>query len=135
MRRILLLLAMVVSLVSCVDSTTIKAQTQTESALTDRVEVLYFHGKQRCITCNAIEELTREVVDSLNNDNIVMRVIDISQKENEATADKYEVSWSSLILDRGGKIVNLTDMGFGYAKNRPKEFKKNLTEALTQIMK
>lgn len=27
------------------------------------VEVLYFHGKQRCVTCKAIESCTREVID------------------------------------------------------------------------
>lgn len=33
-------------------------QAQTDSY----VEVLYFHGKQRCITCKSIEKYTREVV-------------------------------------------------------------------------
>ena len=27
------------------------------------VEVLYFHGKQRCVTCKAIEKYAKEVVD------------------------------------------------------------------------
>lgn len=134
MKRILLLLLTVaLSLVSCGGSTTKKAQTKIKQ--TDCVEILYFHGKKRCITCNAIERLTKEVVDSLGSDKIIMRVIDISQKENQTTADKYKVTWSSLILDRNGKVENLTEMGFGYAKNRPAEFKKKLTESITQILK
>ena len=28
----------------------------------DRVEILYFHGKQRCATCMAIEKNTKEAV-------------------------------------------------------------------------
>lgn len=135
MRRILLLLVVVFSLVSCGNSTTEKAQATAESKQNDCVEVLYFHGRQRCIACNAIEKLTKEVVDSLDNHKIVIKIIDISQKENEAIADTYEVTWSSLILDRNGKIENLTDMGFSYAKGQPDVFKQKLTESLTQILK
>lgn len=135
MRHICLLLAILFSFASCGGNATKKGQTTTETSLTDGVEVLYFHGKQRCVTCNAIEKLTKEVVDSLNNDKIVMKIIDISQKENQPTADKYEVTWSSLILDRNGKVENLTDMGFSYAKNQPEEFKKKLTESLKSILR
>lgn len=31
----------------------------------DRVEVIYFHGKQRCATCMAIEKNAKEVVNTL----------------------------------------------------------------------
>lgn len=30
----------------------------------DAVEVIYFHGKQRCATCNAIEREAQQLVDS-----------------------------------------------------------------------
>ena len=97
----------------------------------DVTQVFYFHTKKRCATCNAIEQLTKQVVDSLAQAGIVMRTVDIT--ENESLADKYEISWSSLVLDRGGKIENLTDMAFRYAKNRPQEFKSKLVDALKKI--
>lgn len=37
---------------------------QEVSAQGDRVEVIYFHGKQRCVTCRAIEQLTNEVLEA-----------------------------------------------------------------------
>ena len=123
-----LIIAAAFMLISCGSTPSKK---QAETIADDVTQVLYFHGKQRCITCNAIEKLTKEVVDSLANEKVVMKVIDITQ--DEATADKYEVTWSSLILDRGGKIENLTEMGFGYAKNQPQVFKSKLVEALTKI--
>lgn len=135
MRKILFILLAVVGLTSCGNSQRASAQTPDKTGQNDYVEVLYFHGKQRCITCNAIEKLTKEVVDSLKSDKVVMRVIDISKKKNEAIADKYEVTWSSLVLDRGGKVENLTDMGFGYAKNQPDVFKQKLTESITKLLK
>lgn len=132
MKRIFLLITLTISLISCGGGSQ-KKQEITKVQQTDVTEVIYFHGKQRCITCNAIEKLTKEVIDSLANEKVVMKIIDISQKENEAIADKYEVTWSSLILDRGGKIENLTEMGFGYAKNQPQVFKAKLVEGLTKI--
>ena len=126
--RSLFVIAAALMLISC-DSTPSKKQAKTIAD--DVTQVLYFHGKQRCVTCNAIEKLTKEVVDSLDNEKIAMKVIDITK--DEATADKYEVTWSSLILDRGGKVQNLTEMGFGYAKNQPQVFKAKLVEALTKI--
>lgn len=134
----ILLLTILMSLVSCTNHTAKKPQPTQIPQPTDGVEVLYFHGKQRCITCNAIERLTKEVVDSVGSvgsNKIVMRIIDISQNKNQAIADKYEVSWSSLIIVYNGKVENLTQMGFAYAKNRPTEFKMKLTQSLTQIMK
>lgn len=133
MKRISLLFVIALLLVACGGSAPKKTQAEAKQA--DCVEVLYFHGKKRCVTCNAIEKLTQEVVDSLGNNKIRMRIIDISEKEYEATADKYEVTWSSLILDHNGKVENLTEMGFAYAKNRPEEFKKRLTESIIQMLK
>ena len=38
-----------------------------EAVADDCVQILYFHGKQRCATCTAIERLTREVIDSIGS--------------------------------------------------------------------
>ncbi len=138
MKKLLLLLAIISSFVACGN-----AQKKTENVATqtnsDKIEVLYFHGKQRCITCRAIETLTNEVLDSdfaeaQKSGKVIFKIIDISQKENEAIADKYEVTWSSLILDKGGKVVNLTDMGFSYAKNQPEVFKSKLKEEIAKLL-
>lgn len=138
-RRILILLAIAAGVVACggapalpVASEVVQQQSDTV-AQDDCVQVLYFHGKKRCITCNAIERLSRQVVDSIGSDRVVMRVIDISDPTNEQIADKYEVTWSSLILVRGDRSENLTKMGFGCAKNRPAEFKASLGEQIDKI--
>ena len=57
------------------------------------VEVLYFHGKQRCVTCKAIESCTREVIDEQFNAQVKegkvrFRAIDISTPDGEKLADR-----------------------------------------------
>ena len=71
----------------------------------DRVEVIYFHGKQRCATCMAIEKNAKEVVNTLfanelKNGTVIFKTVDISTPEGEKIADKYEVTWSSLFVNK-----------------------------------
>ena len=109
----------------------------------NHIEVLYFHGSQRCITCRAIESNTIALLDSIYSKEkadgkIVFRVIDISDEKNEKIADKYEVTWSSLFVNgwKNGKesVNNMTEFGFSYAKNSPDEFKKGLKDKIDQML-
>jgi len=103
------------------------------------VEVLYFHGAQRCITCMAIEKLTTEVVQSdfkkeMESGKLKFQIVDISK--NEKLADKYKVSWSSLIIavNANGKEDNfdMTRFAFSTARFKPEEFKTALKNFLAQ---
>lgn len=100
----------------------------------DKVSVLYFHGKQRCITCRAIEKCAREVVAGMDPSQVEMRVIDISDDANSEIVEKYEVAWSSLILERGEQSTDLTDMAFRYAKNNPEEVNTLLKGEITKML-
>lgn len=110
----------------------------------DMIEVLYFHGKQRCISCKAIENLTKEVLEAdfakeLKDGKIVFKVINISTKEGEKIADKYEVSWSSLYINKWEKGKerrnNMTEFSFSYAKSSPEKFKAGIKEKISNLLK
>ena len=144
MKKALLMLTLAIGLFSC---STKSSESQTDVTLVaedvkDHVELIYFHGKQRCITCRAIEKFSKEVVDSLvatgvPADELSFKVIDID--ENEALADSYEVTGSSLFLVKynGGQETrdNLTSFGFGNAKSKPDVFKQGLTEKIETALK
>lgn len=107
----------------------------------DRVEVVYFHGKQRCATCLAIEENAKSVVgeffsEEVKNGTVVFKTVDISTPEGESMADDYEVTWSSLFVNKwknGTETRNdLTEFGFANARSNPDEFKKGLTDKIRQ---
>ncbi len=132
MKHIIISLALIFAFISCANTS------KNEEATSVQIEegtlhILSFHNKKRCITCNAIETLTREVVAELNNPKIVLRVMEIS--ENEDVANEYEVSWSSLILDNGTSSNNITQMAFQHAKNEPEIFKAKLKEEISNMMK
>ena len=138
MRKSITLMMLVIALVSCGTKgakQNANNETKTESRIADGTLKLYsFHTNQRCITCRAIEKLTREVVAEMANDKIQLEVINISEKWNESIAEKYEVTWTSLIADNGTRN-DLTKMGFSYAKNQPEVFKAKLKEELTKMLK
>lgn len=89
------------------------------------VEVLYFHGKQRCVTCKAIEKYTKEVVNAdlaelVKNGKLRFKETDTSTPEGEKLAEKYRVSWSSLYVNKwkNGKEErnDMTRFGFQNAE-------------------
>ena len=130
MKRVLL------SMVVCMMAIVMQAQ---------RVEVRYFHGKQRCITCRSIEKCAKEVLEESfasqqKSKKISMKVIDFSTEQGKPIAANHKVSYSSLFIvkiDKKGKETrtNLTRQGFQYAKRNPGEFKKILKEEISKVLK
>ncbi len=139
MKRATIALFALIIFVSCANNTTAQTQNgkdsvETKAEQSSVVEVLYMHGKQRCATCIAIGEEAEAYVKELANENVVMKTIDFSSSEGEKIADKYEVASSSLIVVKGDKVDNITAMSFQYARNNPKQFKKNLAEAIQKMV-
>ncbi|MEY8587128.1 nitrophenyl compound nitroreductase subunit ArsF family protein [Phocaeicola sartorii] len=145
MRKLFYLLIATLVLVSCGNGSKKKTgENQAEEIQSNRIEVLYFHGAQRCITCRAIETNTVALLDSFYSKEkaagkIIYKVIDISKKENEAIADKYEVTWSSLFVNgwKDGKenVNNMTEFSFSNAKNAPDKFKEGIKSKIDELLK
>lgn len=134
MKRVIFLLAMAMIFTACGssnknndDEQVSEPQEQATANVSDaKVQVYYFHGKQRCPSCVAIQKVASETVAEAFSDNpeVEFVEVDFSVKANEALADKYEVAWSSLIIASGEKHTNLTEEGFANAMRNPEELKK-----------
>lgn len=108
------------------------------------MEVLCFHGKQRCITCRTIEETTENLVntefaDEIKSGKLVFRIIDITKEENEKIVDRYEVTWSSLFIirykDGKEKVENMTEFAFANARKSPDTFKAGVSAKINEMLK
>lgn len=69
----------------------------------DKLTVLYLHSSIRCVTCNAMEKMTREVLDAdfaeeMRAGRIEFRIDDF--QENDAIARKYDIRASNVVLVR-----------------------------------
>lgn len=109
----------------------------------DGVEVLCFHGAQRCTTCIAIENGAKEVVetqfaDLIEEGKVRFQIIDLTQSEGEALAERYEVTWSSLFVNKwqDGKetVNNLTEFAFATARSNPAKFKAELKTEIEKLL-
>lgn len=144
MKNILFILLVILALSSCGNNQDARVKSIAKSAQKDVIEILYFHGKQRCITCNAMEKLTKEVIEKdfaqqVKDGEIIFDIVDISTKEGEKIADKYEVTWSSLYInkwkDGHESKNNMTDFGFSYAKNSPDVFRSGIKKKIDELLK
>lgn len=108
------------------------------------VEVLYFHGKQRCVTCIAIGDNSKDVVNKdfapqVKAGKVKFKEIDISTEDGEKLADKYRVSGSALYVNqwKNGKEQrnDMTLFGFENAKNDTPAFRKGLKDKINQLLK
>ena len=138
MKTKLLLLIICISTLSC---TWTKSQKENTSQIKNGVEVLYFHAKQCCATCMAIENNTKALLDEsfskeINDSLIVFRSLEIT--ENPEIARKHQVSFSSLIIvdiENGKEApVNLTDYAFSKARTSPDTFKDELRATILKML-
>src|SRR5574344_2863552 len=108
------------------------------------VEVLYFHSKQRCPTCIAIGDNSKDVVNKdfakqVKAGKVKFKEIDISTPEGEIIGDKYRVTWSSLYVNqwKNGKETRneMTQFGFENARNHTLAFRVGLKNMINQLLK
>lgn len=85
------------------------------------VNVYYFHGKQRCKTCLAIEQVAKNAIEASYKDNSKVQFVEVNMDEdkNESLVEKYEITFSSLIIAKGENHTDLTEQAFANAVNTP----------------
>ncbi len=87
------------------------AEEATQAA--SKTVVYYFHGNQRCRTCNKIEALTKKIMEEgfaaqLKDGSMEVRVVNVDQAENEHFVTDYELAVRSVVLSKldSGKETN-----------------------------
>lgn len=96
-----------------------------------KIEVIQFHSEHRCITCNKIEDLTKETLKSYKE--ISFKLVNVDDKKNDKISEQFEAYGTALFLHnpKTGKKKNLTEFAFMNAGNKEKfikELKKHVDE-------
>ncbi|MCK9422495.1 MAG: nitrophenyl compound nitroreductase subunit ArsF family protein [Bacteroidales bacterium] len=105
-----------------------------------KVEVYYFHFTRRCMTCNNVEKVSKEAVETqfpiqVKNGEIVFKGVNLDEKEGEAIGAKYKIEGQTLIVISGDKRIDLTDKGFMYANDNPAKLRAEIKKAVEELMK
>ena len=140
MKRILFLSLMLTFLMSSLSLEAQNKKTQkVATTVSNKIEVYYFHYTRRCITCNAVETVTKEAIAEMypaqfKKGQIAFKSINLDEKQNEAIARKCQAEGQALILLHNGERVDLTDKGFMYAKSTPEKLKEELKTAIDALL-
>lgn len=98
------------------------------------IEVIQFHSEHRCMTCNKIETLTREVLKSYPG--VPFTLVNVDVKKNDKKAAQFEATGTALFLynPKTGKKKELTDFAFMQAGNKDK-FAEGLKKEIDLFLK
>ncbi len=83
-----------------------------EDQVTRGTKVYYFHGNVRCKTCNAFEQLTREVLQNqfqkeMATGEIVFQVVNIDENANSHFVTDFGLTTKSIVLFHQGQYKSL----------------------------
>lgn len=115
-------------------------QQQSEKALSEKVEVYYFHYTRRCVTCNTVESETKKHLETLypelvKNGKISFTSINLEEASSKAIAEKCGATGQSLLVVSGNKKTDLTQAGFMYARSQPDKLKAEIKSAIDPLVK
>lgn len=104
------------------------------------VEIILFHGKQRCMNCQAIEKETQSLMDNqlaqlAKDGKVKFRIIDFSTEEGKPLADEFKVSFTSLFLVSPEGKEDLTKFAIGNARTNAEEFRNELKNKVMKVAK
>ncbi|MCX6266095.1 MAG: nitrophenyl compound nitroreductase subunit ArsF family protein, partial [Bacteroidetes bacterium] len=104
------------------------------------VTVYYFHFSRRCMTCNNVEKVSKEAVETqypaqVKASEITFKSVNLDEKAGEAIGEKYKIEGQTLIVICGDKRVDLTDKGFLYANDSPAKLKAEIKKAVDGMLK
>ena len=109
----------------------IEANTENKAEV-KQVDVYYFHGDRRCVTCKAVGAVAKSLVENRYGENAKVNFIEINIDEagNEEIVEKFKVSGSGLLVYNGEKPLDITAYAFQYAIVNPDKLKNKLIQLI-----
>jgi hypothetical protein len=103
------------------------------------ITVYYFHFTRRCTTCNNVEKVSKNAVESLYPAQVKAKEIsfvsvNLDEKSGEAIGAKNKIEGQTLIVISGDKRVDLTEKGFMYANSSPEKLKAEIKRAVDGML-
>ena len=125
------------SLIACNAQTS--ENQHTGNVISEDVQVYYFHNTKRCVTCNAVENETKMVLETFYSDKMKTGSIDftslnLEEDDGETMAEKLHVSGQTLLIVKGETRLNLTNEGFMNARTNPTKFHEILKTQLDKLL-
>ena len=109
-------------------------QKSTQVSEAGDVEVLYFHFSRRCVTCRAVEEVSKEAIVDLYGGKVPFNGYNLEEQEGKEKGRDLGVSGQTLLIVSGDTKINITNEGFRYARSNPEKLKQIISENITPLL-
>jgi len=97
------------------------------------VEVYYFHATNRCVTCEAVEAVTKEALKQYYGDQLTLKSINREEDKDNPLLKKHQISGQTLLILKGDKAVDLTTVAFMNARTKPEKLKAKIKETIEKM--
>lgn len=137
-RNLLLIIPVLLFLMPACNAQTTESNQADETVSSETVEVYYFHFTRRCATCQAVEDESEAALkdfypEKVNAGEITFLSVNLEESENEPLAKKLNVSGQSLLVVKGEKQENLTNVAFMHARSNPEKLRDALKESIEKL--
>jgi cytochrome c-type biogenesis protein len=123
------------------DKTTEKTDISIPPKEVEKVEVLYFHPRFRCVSCNNVERFAKEVTKNefakeMKDGKLVFKSLEIDDPKNKELVQKLGVTGSSLfvVASGGGKSEHSEIKSVWLHWNDPEKCKDIITSELKSVL-
>jgi len=107
----------------------------------EKVELVYFHPRIRCLSCNNVEKYAREVAEDdfspeMRSGKLAYRSLQIEDPKNRELVDELEVVGSSLylVVEGAGKTAHREIKDVWFYWDKPAECKKIISDELSKYL-
>ena len=97
------------------------------------VEVYYFHATNRCVTCEAVEAVTKEALKQYYGNQLTLKSINREEDKDNPLIQKHQISGQTLLILKGDKAVDLTTIAFMNARTKPEKLKEKIKETIDKM--
>ena len=111
-----------------------KKASKSELAAAENVEVFYFHNSRRCVTCQAVETESKDIVEELYDEKVTFLAYNLEEKDGKEMAGKLGVSGQTLLIVSGETRINTTNEGFINARSNPEKLKQIMKEKIDPLL-
>ena len=101
---------------------------------TGRIEVYYFHYTRRCVTCQSVENVSRQAVVELYGDKVVFNDFNLEEEYGKQKGEQLGVSGQTLLIVSGDTKINITNEGFMNARSNPDKLKQIIKEKIDSLL-
>ncbi len=114
-----------------------------EAQIDKKVEVFYFHGTRRCMTCKAVGNVAKDFLEEnyakeIKSGLVAFHDINYDKAENKALAKEMNITSSSLVVKKTSgsevSIENITNLAFLNALKSPEKLKEAIKKEVESII-